>query len=62
MNQIPPPPQPPEQPSPEECCSSGCDPCIMDLYTEELQQYRQKLADWQRLYGEQATVGGNGAT
>lgn len=39
-------PQPPEPPLPSDCCDSGCDPCIYDLYNDELQLYRQRLADW----------------
>lgn len=47
-----PPPRPvaPEAPEPEECCNSGCEPCIMDYYTEELAKYRHDLAEWERLY------------
>ena len=58
----PPRPQAPEAPVPEECCNSGCEPCILDLYTEELAKYRHDLAEWERLYGnagqpDQATQG-----
>ena len=27
-------PLPPEEPGPGECCDSGCDPCVYDLYHE----------------------------
>ncbi|MGQ5522075.1 oxidoreductase-like domain-containing protein [Chitinimonas sp. PSY-7] len=37
----------PIAPSPNECCNSGCDPCIFDFYSEELQEYRLKLAEWE---------------
>lgn len=60
MTLPPPPPQPPEPPLPEECCNSGCDPCIMDLYTAELAQYRTRLAEWQQLYGDQAATPSGG--
>lgn len=40
-------PLPPEQPGDDECCRSGCDPCIFDLYQQELQQYRENLAQWE---------------
>jgi len=40
-------PLPPDQPGDDECCRSGCDPCIFDLYQQELQQYRERLAQWQ---------------
>ena len=39
-------PIPPEAPLPSDCCDSGCDPCVHDSYTEELQYYRQQLAKW----------------
>ncbi|PHV12626.1 oxidoreductase-like domain-containing protein [Chitinimonas sp. BJB300] len=37
----------PIAPSPGECCNSGCDPCIFDFYSEELQEYRLRLAEWE---------------
>jgi len=40
-------PEAPVEPPQEACCTSGCFPCILDLYTEELQQYRIDLAAWQ---------------
>ena len=46
-NQEDPAPQAPIEPPLEACCSSGCYPCIFDVYTEELQQYRLDLAAWQ---------------
>jgi hypothetical protein len=48
-------PQPPEQPGDDECCRSGCDPCIFDLYQQELQRYREQLAQWE---ARQAKAGG----
>ena len=41
-------PQPPEPPLPSDCCDSGCDPCVYDLYHEALQLYRERLALWQQ--------------
>ncbi|WP_051534659.1 oxidoreductase-like domain-containing protein [Deefgea rivuli] len=46
-NNLDPKPEAPIEPPLEACCSSGCYPCILDLYTEELQQYRSDLAAWQ---------------
>jgi hypothetical protein len=40
-------PLPPERPGDDECCRSGCDPCIFDLYQEELEQYRARLKEWE---------------
>ena len=39
-------PVPPEPPLPSDCCDSGCDPCVHDSYSDELQYYRQQLAKW----------------
>ncbi|MGL4996047.1 MAG: oxidoreductase-like domain-containing protein [Deefgea sp.] len=40
-------PEAPVEPPLDACCTSGCFPCILDLYTEDLQQYRIDLAAWQ---------------
>jgi hypothetical protein len=39
-------PVPPEPPLPSDCCESGCDPCVYDSYSEALQYYRDRLAQW----------------
>jgi len=39
-------PQPPPEPEPGECCGNGCDPCIYDLYSDQLVYYRTALAAW----------------
>lgn len=41
------PPTPPERPGDNECCQSGCEPCIFDMYAEELQAYREALSAWE---------------
>jgi hypothetical protein len=40
-------PVPPVCPDNDECCNSGCNPCILDLYTEELNRYRAALLAWE---------------
>ncbi len=40
-------PQPPRKPEPYECCGTGCIPCVMDIYEEELWQYEKDLKAWQ---------------
>ncbi|QBR00847.1 hypothetical protein E1956_25595 [Paraburkholderia pallida] len=40
-------PLPPERPSNEDCCQSGCSPCIFDLYDEEVDRWRAALAAWE---------------
>ncbi|CAM4171282.1 oxidoreductase-like domain-containing protein [Kerstersia similis] len=41
-------PEPPEAPGPNECCESGCVPCVYDLYAEAMQEYRAALAAWEQ--------------
>ena len=31
---------------PSDCCDSGCERCVSDIYTDELAQYAQLLAAW----------------
>jgi len=47
-------PQPPERPGDNECCQSGCVPCVFDLYYEEMDAYRAALRAWQARHGEGA--------
>jgi hypothetical protein len=47
VNDDDPRPLPPERPGDDECCRSGCDPCVFDLYQEELEQYRARLKEWE---------------
>jgi hypothetical protein len=42
-----PPPVPPVEPALEDCCGSGCNPCIFELYQDALERYREQLAVWQ---------------
>ena len=43
-----PPPQPPREPDPLECCRSGCEPCIYDLYWEAYDRYEAALEAWEK--------------
>jgi hypothetical protein len=38
---------PPTQPDLDDCCHSGCNPCIFDLYDAALERYQSALAEWQ---------------
>jgi hypothetical protein len=40
-------PVPPERPGDNECCQSGCDPCVFDFYASEMDRYRQELKAWE---------------
>jgi hypothetical protein len=40
-------PVPPERPLPEDCCQSGCNACIFDLYQEALARYQAVLRAWE---------------
>lgn len=40
-------PVPPERPAPDECCQSGCNPCVFDLYEEALDRYEADLREWE---------------
>jgi hypothetical protein len=42
------PPARPERPSIDECCNSGCNPCIFDLYEEALERYDSELQAWEQ--------------
>jgi len=46
-------PTPPEQPELEDCCNSGCSPCVFDLYDEALARYRVELAEWEARHAQQ---------
>jgi hypothetical protein len=44
-------PEPSLQPAPDECCGSGCNPCVFDLYDEALERYRVRLEAWMQRHG-----------
>lgn len=51
-------PMPPEMPGDDECCRSGCDPCIFDWYAQEMERYRADLQAWEaRHAGGKAAAG-----
>ncbi len=39
-------PEPPARPLAADCCRGGCDPCVFDLYEEELARYEESLRRW----------------
>lgn len=46
MRNADPPPPHPEKPLASDCCESGCDRCVFDLYADELARYEAALAAW----------------
>lgn len=45
-------PDPPREPALEECCGSGCDPCVFDRYDLERHAYREALKAWKARHPE----------
>lgn len=41
-------PQPPEKPLPGDCCDSGCDRCVLDVYAQQMDAYRDLMTAWRR--------------
>lgn len=41
-------PAKPEPPLPAECCDSGCVRCVWDVYDEQLQAWREAMAQWRQ--------------
>jgi hypothetical protein len=39
-------PEAPVPPELEDCCQSGCSPCVFDLYDTALEEYKAALAAW----------------
>jgi hypothetical protein len=54
-----PPPVPPVRPGLDDCCHSGCSPCVFDLYDDALERYHVALAAWQARQ-PQAVAGARG--
>ena len=52
-------PMPPRTPDPDECCQSGCDPCVYDAYWEAVEEYEKALAEWETRHAKGA-AGVNG--
>lgn len=53
---INPPPEPiaPVQPDINDCCRSGCTPCVFDLYEEALARYEAALKRWKAMQAADA--------
>ena len=40
-------PTEPVQPGLDDCCRSGCTPCVWDLYDDAMDRYRAELKKWE---------------
>ena len=54
----------PVKPPPGECCGSSCDPCVMDLYAQELKVWKEcaafrKVLDHAAEQGAEALAAGS---
>ena len=55
LHEVPDPrPEPPREPGTDECCQSGCDPCVFDLYWQAYERYEQALTQWEARQAPQA--------
>jgi hypothetical protein len=41
----------PVQPGLDDCCRSGCTPCVFDLYEDAMDRYRAELKKWKARHG-----------
>jgi hypothetical protein len=48
-------PVPPREPDLEECCGSGCEPCVFNRYADALDRNEAARAAWQARRGCQLT-------
>ena len=49
-------PEPPPPPDLDDCCGSGCNPCIFDLHDLAMERYRQALQEWRVRHPEAASA------
>ena len=49
-------PQEPDKPGPYDCCESACEPCIWDMYADQVKAYKRALAAWQERNPESAAA------
>ena len=40
-------PAPPCEPAPEDCCGTGCIPCVWDCYEEAMDDYKKAVIAWE---------------
>ena len=37
----------PNEPGPDDCCGTGCDPCVFDVYDNKMEKFEEKMSDLQ---------------
>ena len=52
LDSLDPRPHPPEKPLPAECCESGCEVCVYDVYADQLEAYEAALKAWKARHPE----------
>ena len=45
-------PMAPEKPLPGDCCESGCERCVFDVYAEELAHFENLMERWLERSGD----------
>ncbi|MEC9408162.1 MAG: oxidoreductase-like domain-containing protein [Pseudomonadota bacterium] len=48
-------PRPPEKPLDSDCCETGCDPCVWDMYSDQVRAYERALKDWEARQADEPT-------
>jgi len=43
-------PSPPEEPSPDDCCGSGCATCVWDVYDQQVAQYKKEYEEYMQKF------------
>jgi hypothetical protein len=46
-------PVPPVAPTMRDCCRGGCEPCVFQVYEEELATYEIRLKEWNKRRGDE---------
>jgi hypothetical protein len=43
-------PDKPEAPLPAECCESGCEVCVWDVYNDQMRAWRDAMSRWRQAH------------
>lgn len=50
----------PAMPDLDDCCGSGCSPCVFDLYDEQREAWQQALRAWRQRQAQRDALSGRG--